>query len=139
MLSVQTLQLQPDAALIHRHEFSLVMHLIVCRTKRELRSLPLEFPKYLFPQLSQSSWIPGHANSMQQPESSFDLDDGFTASLRPPEKLFGVPALTDLLEYQVSHAESLLPGDCDGLTCRYDASEYKRGSIGQLGRASDLV
>lgn len=108
MLSVQTLQLQPDAALVHRHEFALVMHLIVCRTKRELRSLPLEFPKYLFPQLSQPSWLPGKTNTMQQPaaatawENSFDLADGFTASLRPPEKLLSVPALTDLLEHQVS-------------------------------------
>jgi D-ribose pyranose/furanose isomerase RbsD len=41
----------PDPQILHKTEFFVAMHLIVCLTKRGLKKLPSSFPAYLFPTL----------------------------------------------------------------------------------------
>jgi hypothetical protein len=109
---VQSLALHGDTATrVNRCEFAIAMHLIVCRTKRGLAKLPLEFPTYLFPQLSVRSWRPvQRLNVFASPTQSstnvqaFLHDHVFTASYMMPaatSKLASSSSTAEILQKQV--------------------------------------
>lgn len=106
---VKTLQLQKDRQLVNGAEFAICMHLIVCRTKRGLPALPLEFPRYLFPQLEGQLWSNGTAalarEDLNSEKHPFDLvasmGSAFAASTTIPEKLMNSTALHELTHAQV--------------------------------------
>lgn len=123
MLLVQTLSLHADArARVHRCEFALAMHLIVCRTKRGLAKLPLEFPTELFPQLQVASWRPQPTHSTtfsafnavsSRPAMdtyAFLQDHTFTPTTPSPSayKLSTTSSPQDLLQKQVRQLQSLI-------------------------------
>lgn len=108
MALVKSLQLEPDPSAISRSEFAISMHLIVCRTKRGLSKLPLQFPNYLFPQLSTPSWTrPTNTDTRldSHDRHPFNLIESmgsaFVAARVHPEKMIAVPDLIELSKRQV--------------------------------------